>query len=257
MWSRRESIIGGALTLLFSGGCACRVDAQSARTSHSEGCYLSDADLDAIYPENTDTRLFFTGNEPMIPRSGDRDFDMALAQTLAKLSDIMGVLPGFAYYDDYDARNAYATARVRMSRADGTVLFGQRLLQQLRAGSDNPEVAVAAVCAHEFGHIVQYKHSLVTRVRRGEPTVRRLELQADFLAGYFAGFRKRERPNFPAAVVATTTFSLGDNNVGHKSHHGTPDERAAATVRGFEVAYKDKKNFNDAIQESINYATRI
>src|SRR5262249_6682041 len=102
MFTRREVAAGGMLTLLF-GGC-CRAD--SARTPHTFGCCLASEDVEAVYPNGTDTRTYFTGNEPMIPRSGDRDFDFALAQTLAKISDAFGVLPGFAYYDDYDSRNA-------------------------------------------------------------------------------------------------------------------------------------------------------
>ena len=46
-----------------------------------------------------------------------------------------------------------------MARSDGTVLFGVRLLRKLMNdfANDNPDAAVAAVCAHEFGHIVQYQ----------------------------------------------------------------------------------------------------
>src|SRR5262249_35993307 len=40
------------------------------------------------------------------------------------------------------------------------------------------------------------------RVNAGQSTVKRSELQADYFAGYFAGHRKRERPTYPAAVVA-------------------------------------------------------
>jgi hypothetical protein len=43
------------------------------------------------------------------PRSGDRDFDYALAQTLGMLSDTFGVVPGFAYYDDESGRTANGT----------------------------------------------------------------------------------------------------------------------------------------------------
>jgi hypothetical protein len=118
MWNRREAVAGGMLTLLFGGCC----HAETART-HTFGCCLASEDVDAVYPNGTDTRTFFTGNEAMIPRSGDRDFDYALAQTLAKISDAFGVLPGFAYYDDYDSHNAYATERTRLNRADGTVLM--------------------------------------------------------------------------------------------------------------------------------------
>jgi hypothetical protein len=74
--TRRETLAGGALSLLLTTRDA---PAQPSRTAHTRGCFLSDLDVPSIYPEDVDTRLFITGNEPMIPRSGDKYFDIALA----------------------------------------------------------------------------------------------------------------------------------------------------------------------------------
>jgi hypothetical protein len=41
----------------------------------------------------------------------------------------------------------------------------------------------------------------------GQSTVRRVELHADFLAGYFAGIRKRSRESYPAEVFAAMLHS--------------------------------------------------
>ena len=41
------------------------------------------------------------------------------------------------------------------------------------------------------------------------------------------------------------------------AHHGTPDERAAAIVRGFEAAFQGKQSLSEAIQTSINYAETL
>jgi len=253
VWNRREIIAGGALTLLF---CGCS-RADTARTPHTFGCCLASEDVEAVYPNGTDTRMFFTGNEAMIPRSGDRDFDYALAQTLAKISDFFHVLPGFAYYDDYDSHNAYATERTRLNRADGTVLMGINLQRQLRAGHDHPDVAVAAVCSHEFGHILQYRHRLIERVNAGQSTVKRSELQADYFAGYYAGLRKKERPSYPAAVAAVTQGDFGDNNFRSRTHHGTEEERGNAVVRGFAAAYRENKSLDVAIEESSRYVMTL
>jgi hypothetical protein len=219
------------------------------------GCTLADDEADDLLDDLPDTRLFITGNEPMIPKSGDPDFDWALAQTLANMSDVFEVAPGFAYYADTDGYNAYATPRARLNGADGTILFGQGLLARLLSGLEHPDVAVAAVCAHEFGHILQYKTGLIDIVGAGQPTVKRIELQADFFAGYFAGLRKRERPNFPAAVFAMTQESFGDNMVDHPSHHGTPDERAAAIVAGFEEGFTNQRNRAEVIDISTRYVS--
>jgi hypothetical protein len=36
-----------------------------------------------------------------------------------------------------------------------------------------------------------------------------------------------------------------------------PDERAAAIVRGFEVAYRERRNLSDAIQIGVNYVSML
>lgn len=257
MWSRREFLLGGFLTVVFGLGNACSCFAQPVRRTKNYGCILSADEASQYMDDGTDTRLYITGNEPMIPRSGNKDFDLALAQSLAKISTMLEVLPGFGYYDDYDGVNAYATPRVRLNNADGTVLFGQRLLERLLSGQEHPDVSVLAVCAHEFGHILQFKHGLDRIVGNGEQTVKKVELQADFLAGYFAGRRKLERPSFPAAVFALTQYNFGDNMINDPGHHGTPEERGAAISRGFEVAFREKSNLSEAIQISTNYVRQL
>lgn len=257
MWTRREIVLGGLLTLAFGLALPCTCFAQSSRVRRNNGCILPEDDAKQFMDDQTDIRLYITGNEQMIPRSGDKDFDLALAHILARMSGTLEVLPGFAYYDDYDGLNAYATPKVRLNNADGTVLFGQRLLERLMSSRENPEVAVAAVCAHEFGHILQFKHGLDRIIGAGQPTVKRVELQADFLAGYFAGIRKLERPTFPAAVFAMTQYNFGDNMVNHPSHHGTPDQRGAAISRGFDVAFREKRQLPEAIQISTSYVNNL
>jgi predicted metalloprotease len=146
---------------------------------------------------------------------------------------------------------------VRLQRADGTVIFGQRLLARLMRQTEAPDACVAAVCAHEFGHILQYKTGLAQVLRAGQPTVKRLELHADYMAGYFAGSRKRARQSYPAAVFAMTQFTFGDNMVNSPNHHGTADERAAAVVQGFESSFRRHLPIGEAIDYGVRYVQRI
>jgi hypothetical protein len=257
MTSRREVIFGGLLTLTIGNAATCVCEARGKQAPNTTGCILADVDVERIYPAGAETRLYVSGQEPIISSSGDRDFDRALAQTLAKCADLLGVLPGFAFYDDRDGFNAYATSRIRMNRADGTVLMGQGLLNRLMRQPEAPDACVAAVCAHEFGHILQYKRGLHTQLKIGQQTSKRIELQADFFAGYFAGVRKRERPNFPAAVFAMTQYTFGDNMIDDPRHHGSPQERGAAVVHGFEAAYRDKLTLSDAIDRGTKYALTL
>lgn len=253
MYSRRKVVGAGVGAVLSAGALPCVCHAQPARSQPIFGCMLPASRAPAYLDKSTAPRLYITGEEPIVSRSGDKDFDYALAQTLAKISTVFNVLPGFAYYEDVESLNAYATSRVRLNNADGTVLFGQNLLRQILATKDNPDVAVAAVCAHEFAHILQFKHGLNQVVLAGQRTVKRIELQADYLAGYFAGVRKRERPSFPAAVFALTQFNLGDSNVNHESHHGTQEERGKAVSEGFAAYYSKNMTIAAVIEASTKY----
>lgn len=254
--NRREFAVGGALTVIFCSNFGCPCSAQTAQISNKRGCYISDSDFDIALSTVASEGAFF-GDDKIIPKSGDADFDAALALTLFKVSELFEVSPGFAYYDDSEGMNAYASPKVRMNGADGTVLFGTQLFRMLRSQNDNPDLAIAAVCAHEFGHIIQFKHDLFDKVRAGQPTVKRPELQADFFAGYFAGARKRQKPDFPAAVFAATQYRFGDDHVDDSGHHGTSDERASAVIAGFEASFHQNKNIGDAIVESMNYVSTL
>jgi hypothetical protein len=253
--TRREAALGGLLSIIWGAGChTCGAQVRRARTGF--GCVLDPDEAEPFLATASGVQLFVTGKEQVIASTGNREFDYALAQTLSRLTDTFNVLPGFTYYDDYDGENAYATSVRRLQRADGTVLFGKRYFLSQISQPEHPEVAVAATCAHEFAHILQYKRGL-TRLDAGQRTVKRSELHADFLSGFFAGKRKLEKPDYPAAVFAADAHASGDDDVRSKDHHGTPDERAAAVVRGFETAYRERRNLGEAIQVGINYVSRL
>ena len=139
MTFRRDVLFGGLLTFTFGIGASCACHAQalgqgpsrSKRTPHTFGCVLAESDVDRVQPlsdaatqgsTNSAAGGSRTGQATLITSSKDREFDRALANTLARISDLLQVLPGFAYFDDHDGMNAYATNRVRMQRPDGTVL---------------------------------------------------------------------------------------------------------------------------------------
>jgi predicted metalloprotease len=127
---------------------------------------------------------------------------------LERTSRILDVLPAFRYYDDRRfAPSGDAQAVEFPSGTDGTVYFGLHLLQKLRQqfGKD-VLIAATAIGAHEFAHILQFKHGLVEKVMHGERSVRRLELQADFLAGYVAGKFRKESAYLPVGARRAGNF---------------------------------------------------
>lgn len=254
MLTRRRAVLGGIVTIFFVNSYGTRCFAHSHEEGDYKGCTLSAASAKGLLG-NATVHSFRSGTEPIMA-SGNTTFDRALAHTLAKLTRTFGILPGFAYYDDSNGHNAYATSSQILNKSDGTVMFGLGLLGKLMAGNDHPSLSVAAICAHEFGHILQYKHGLMSVVNEGRTTVKRSELQADYFAGYFAGVRKREKPDFPAAVFAKTQHAFGDNMVEHPDHHGTPTERADAIIAGFNFAIEGG-TVSNAITASTNYVRTV
>src|SRR5215471_13440461 len=98
MITRRQLLMGGAASIAIYPECS------RCQTS-SEGCLISINQSEAL-----------RGSEPVWlsyssieTGSGDRHFDRALAETLAFLSDRFFVLPSFAFFNEQDSPNAFAS----------------------------------------------------------------------------------------------------------------------------------------------------
>jgi hypothetical protein len=250
MLRRREVVLGGLLTIGFMPRCACA-------NVETLGCVITDQQLVSIAGSQPPVFAFNIDKDSVENGSGNKEFDLALAITLAKVSELFDILPGFAFFNEDEGRNAFASQSRRLARADGSVVFGKLLLAALMRSRDYPECGVAAVCAHEFGHILQYKLGLQHHLIGLDRRVMKLELHADYLAGFFAGTRKKERPDFPAAVFAQTQYDYGDTYYNNAMHHGTPDQRDQAVVAGFEASYRQGKSLSVAVQEGINFVSSI
>jgi hypothetical protein len=160
-----------------------------------------------------------------------------------------GVRPGFSFFDDADWPNAYAESTPLSPDApDGAVLLGIELLKrEIGALGDQMAMAkVAAILAHEFAHICQFK--------RGITGPWQVELHADFLAGW-ALARQLSRltppppppgdlPILPPLIsvflhifgnqsAVQTMFEKGDTHFENPGHHGTPEQRATMVMAGY------------------------
>lgn len=248
--SRREVVLGGLLTIAWGGmsTCSCHANVNLSRAS---GCYVPREEAPDFFKLTNTAQTFAFGSEEIEPRSGNRQLDRALAQTLARLSRTFDVLPGFAYYRDSDGENALATPEPLLQRTDGTVLFGLGMLQLLLSRPEHPDASIVAVCAHEFGHIVGYKTGLINQLSPDRNDPFRAEQHADYLAGFFAGLRKIDRSSFPAVVFATTQRSFGGSTRGS---HGTSEERAEAVVEGFKAAFERRVSVSEGIQQGFQFA---
>lgn len=243
--TRRQVLFGGALTVFWS--TCLPQPSLTSRAKVSGGCWISAEDADEYLSRTNRAELFESGEEQLEPRSGNKPLDRALAQSLAMISRSFGVLPAFSYYDDSGQPNAKATPEAKLDRADGTVLFGITLLRQLLTGQ-RPDAAILSVCAHEFGHIASYKNGMIAQLAPVPNEPFRAEQFADYMAGYFAGLRKKESPQFPAVVFATTQRKFGGGD------HGTGIQRGEAVEKGFIAAFRDQLNSDAAKSAALKFA---
>lgn len=96
------------------------------------------------------------------------------------------------------------------------------------------DFAVAYVLAHEYAHNLQQELGIFdNRVSR---SAKPFELQADCLAGVWAYsvFAAGALDDGDLEEAAKAARAVGDFDVGNEQHHGTPDERRAALLAGYE-----------------------
>ena len=132
MLKRREVVLGGLLTIGFMPRCACaKID--------TLGCVITDQQLVSIAGIRPPVFGFNIDKDAILNGSGDKDFDLALAITLAKISELFDILPGFAFFNQDMGPNAFASPSKRLQRDDGSVVFGKLMLADLMRSKDNPD----------------------------------------------------------------------------------------------------------------------
>jgi uncharacterized protein len=96
------------------------------------------------------------------------------------------------------------------------------------------DFGLAYVVAHEYAHNVQQELGLYTQSPRlgAEP----FELQADCMAGLWGNsvYREGKIQEGDIEEALSTATAAGDFDYGNAQHHGTPDERRAAWLDGFQ-----------------------
>jgi hypothetical protein len=218
------------------------------------GCALQAGELDQIEAAAGSALDF--GGKAAIPSSGDAGLDRALGAALVRMAETFGERPGFAFYDDSASPNAFATTDTRVGGTWGTVLFGRTLFWKLVRANNDQGIAVIATIAHEFGHVVQFRRKLNATLLNGQSTVKRTELHADYLSGYYLGTRKRENPQMSLLASGALFRDLGDTDTRSHDHHGTPDERIRSAEQGFKLGIAGAK-LDDAIRQGISYVMTV
>ncbi|MBY5762568.1 hypothetical protein HFO06_05530 [Rhizobium leguminosarum] len=211
------------------------------------GCYL----LAPEARQASDQQTLFSSNNDKFT-TGDAILDSHLGKALVRTSKFMSVTPAFGFYDE---ENAQASPHSSPSVAGtwGTVLFGRPLFRKEMEVQDKTGITVITIIAHEFAHILQYSLNLDKELLEGQTTVKRLELHADILAGFFLGARKRETPSLSMYSAGEVFNRIGDSKFTDRNHHGTPEERVSASQFGFDRGRTGGYSLDTIVKEGVNY----
>jgi hypothetical protein len=179
-------------------------------------------------------------------RSGNAQLDRALIAEVRKLDETFEINPGYRFLRDGNRPNAYATNETFVDGTSGTVLFGLTLLQnELR--TEYGGAAIAGIAAHEGAHVIQFTSPDLYRRLEG-PTVRLIELHADFLAGYY--FSRTGRTEKSLVTFGESLFAKGDYEFNDRQHHGTPQQRVSAMRAGYGNGGYELRQ---AIEQGVKY----
>lgn len=154
--------------------------------------------------------------------SGDEVIDDICRKEINTLNKLFEVSPNFTFLDDSESPNAYALAP-RTKDDPGTVAMGRSLCLEQKAKGDY--LAIIAILAHEWAHILQYKRKLY------DDWVIRYELHADHMAGWYLMKTKRDNSR-SLKQIADVFAGLGSNDFTNPDFHGTPRQRSANILSG-------------------------
>jgi hypothetical protein len=242
----RRAVTFGIASLVASNGGSI---AQGA--SQAAGCAYLQADCS--FAEKG------FGAYPSINRMTDNAV-MALGVIGVELNMLLGVSASPAFYDDVDSgpqgnAGALFTPFFPNVPVDGTVVFGTKCY----TGLGSQSAAIAAVYAHEMGHLLQKKFvaTQLYNLRNQDRSVVRAELHADFICGYYAAFRKQKQADWAAAIQAITQFKFGDDEYANPQHHGTRAERKAAVEAGLQFGSSGMKAPAEVANSGLEYVRSL
>ncbi|MGW3654804.1 hypothetical protein ACWD6R_03385 [Streptomyces sp. NPDC005151] len=161
---------------------------------------------------------------------GTPESQLDLADMFIELIDIEPILKGGA--NPIFSFNAFAYTEKREPAPTGIpdkIIMGDGILQGMAAVGLG-DVAPQAIEAHEFGHHVQYEKDLFVSDLTWAEATRRTELMADAFGTYYLTHARGEALNTKRLLSSEQSFyEVGDCGFDNPGHHGTPNQRLAAS----------------------------
>lgn len=237
--NRREVIRAGIAAMLVAGAMPL------AQAGVTGGCTV------ALRQQHPSTGIAVFGKD-MSLGTGSKERDQMLGRALVRMSRAFGVRPTFGFYDDSGDPNAYASEEVEndVPGTWGKVRFGRQLHAELIQKYGDDRIAVLSILAHEFAHVAQYQRGAMSAL--AGRTVKRAELHADMLSGYYLGLRKIANDSIKLRSAGMALYSIGDFAYNDPQHHGAPQERIEASEHGFALA-REQRDFADVFNHGVRW----
>ena len=252
------------------GCCACysalpvapmagEVQEKVAKLGQIRGCFVDSNNANLVLGSNL--KLGKKATLPpevhtMVRSSGNPDLDKAFDRALQRLAETFDVWPKVGFYDDTDAPNAMAMRYAVGGTHEFAVLFGRTYFAKLME-YDPSGVTLLQTAAHEFAHVWVYQDGLFEKIRGSQPTVKRVELHADYLSGFYLGLRKRDNPTASLWAAGIRRWQSGDTEFRNVHHHGQPDERLAAAEAGFKLGFLEGRTAKEAFAAATAYVAAV
>ena len=255
----RRSALTGLCCGLLAPGVLLAAQDKVRRLGQIKGCFVDEENADLVLGSR-----MVSGAISALPRevremmrsTGNQRLDVIFDAALQRLAQTFGVWPKVGFYEDGAEPNAVAM-RYRVGEAfEYAVVFGRNYFTRLYS-YDPSGVTILQTAAHEFAHVWLYQSGAFEEVHGGQPTVKRVELHADFLSGYYLGVRKRDNPDASLWAAGIRRWQSGDNDLRNLHHHGTPDERLAAAEAGFKLGFIDKATAGEAFAAATRHVARL
>lgn len=165
--------------------------------------------------------------------------------------------------DDRD-RPTYAAVDGHVVGVDvphqGVLLIGETMTRSLVTlfKERSNSAAIAGSIAHELAHFFQFKNGPDSNqtwwtsllADDGNVTRRKAELHADFLAGWCLGQWSEKFMDYAGIdIFARRLYSFGTMDDLDPNSHGTPEQRYAATLRGYFLGKNETTDPVEAAQQ--------
>lgn len=260
----RRVVLAGLGGCLCCGGPVAFADAAEVQSkvkglAEIKGCFVDANNANLVLGANV--ALGRAATMPpevtaMVRSSGNPDLDKSFDRALQRLAETFDVWPKVGFYDDGDAPNAMAMRYAVGSTHEFAVVFGRNYFAKMMQ-YDPSGITLLQTAAHEFAHVWVYQDGLFEKIRGGQKTVKRVELHADFLAGFYLGLRKRDNPQASFWSAGMRRWQSGDTEFHNVHHHGQPDERLAAAEAGFKLGYLEGRTAKEAFAAATAHVAKL